>query len=246
VRRLGAALCATVPLLLIHLVLLLISIVGLVSLLLIHQLTAIEVVSFALLLFILSTIMGIALWGMVYPNKLIARATPIAKRYHEWRGHDFDPLDVVDHVNQLVDTGVVLRQGWHGPALGVGINIGFDMLALFILFYATGVTLSPSTLMAGYGLPLLVGRLPIVPGGVGLVETTMSAVFISLGVPSDSTIVATLAFRLVSFWLPTLVGFPLAAYLQRVTSRPSGEDRGNGGLPPTLGGAELNPNPTSE
>ena len=79
--------------------------------------------------------------------------------------------------------------------------------------------------LPGYGLPSLVGRLPIVPGGVGIVEATMTAIFVALGAPPDATLIATLGYRLFSFWVPTFLGFPLALYLQRVARPPV--DAGN-------------------
>jgi len=65
-----------------------------------------------------------------------------------------------------------------------------------------------------------------VPGGVGVVEATMTAIFVALGAPPDATLIATLGYRLFSFWLPTLLGFPLAVYLQRVARPPA--EPGNG------------------
>lgn len=227
VRRLAAALCATIPLMLIHLMLLLVSIVGLVTLFFSGQLTAVEVFSFALVLAILCAIAFAALYGMKRPASLKAKLAPVMVKYNGWRNRPFDPAVIDDYVNQLVDCGVVLRTGWHGPMVGAVLNLGFDMFTLYVLFLAAGYQLPISMLLAGYGLPLLVGRLPIVPGGVGLVEATMTAVFVGLGAPQGPTVVATLGYRLFSFWIPTFLGFIVALYLQRVT-RPPDEDPGNG------------------
>lgn len=237
IRRLGAALCATIPLLLIHIMLLLVSIVGLVSLLLVHQLNAVEVVGFATVLILLVVLVGVGFYGMTHPTWLIARATPVLARYQAWRRRPFAPDDVVDYVNKLVDTGIVLRHGWHGPAAGAVLNIGSDIFTLYILFVAAGYRVSPGMLLAGYGLPLLVGRLPIVPGGVGVVEATMTAIFIGLGAPHDATLVATLSYRLFSFWIPTLLGFPLALYLQRVARPPDEAPGGVAAAAPPSGAA---------
>ena len=224
-RRLGAALCATIPLLLIHLMLLLVSVIGLVSLFFIGELTAVEVAGFTLVLVILILIFAMALYGMYRPDSLKRRATPWVARYHAWRRQPFDPGDVEDFVDQLVNTGLVLRKGWHGPAVGAVVNIFFDIATLYILFLAAGYQLPIGVALAGYGLPLLVGRLPIVPGGVGIVEATMTAIFVALGAPPDATLIATLGYRLFSFWVPTFLGFPLALYLQRVARPPV--DAGN-------------------
>ncbi len=221
VRRLGAALCATLPLLLIHLALLLVSLIGLVSLFFIHQLTAIEVAGFAVVLVLLVAIIGLALYGMARPARLIDLATPWFARYHTWRGQPFDPRDVAGHVDQLVNVALVLRRRWGGPALGAVVNLAADVTTLYLLFLATGYRVPVGVLLAGYGLPLLVGRLPLVPGGVGVVEATMTAIFASFGAPARATLIAVLGYRLFSFWLPTLLGFPLALYLQRVTRQPA-------------------------
>ena len=220
VRRLGAALCATIPLLLIMLGLLLVAMVGLINLLLVHQLNAVEVAGFVAMLILLAALVAVVFYGMAHPSWLIARATPILARYYAWRRRPFAPEDVVDYVNKLVNTGIVLRRGWHGPVAGGALNIACDIFTLYILFVAAGYRVSPGMLLAGYGLPLLVGRLPLVPGGVGVVEATMTAICIGLGAPLHPTVVATLGYRLFSFWIPTLLGFPLALYLQRVARPP--------------------------
>jgi uncharacterized protein (TIRG00374 family) len=59
------------------------------------------------------------------------------------------------------------------------------------------------------------------PGGVGIVEATMTAIYVSMGVPNNVTVVVILGYRLISFWIPTLFGFPLALYLQQTTRQPA-------------------------
>lgn len=46
----------------------------------------------------------------------------------------------------------------------------------------------------------------------------MAALFGGLGVPTHVAIVGVLTYRLISFWLPTAIGIPIAIALQ---SRPS-------------------------
>ena len=72
-------------------------------------------------------------------------------------------------------------------------------------------------LVTDYGLPILMGKVGFIPGGVGIVEATMTAIYTSLGINSEIVAVVILGYRLLSFWIPTLFGFPLAVYLQRVT-----------------------------
>ena len=92
------------------------------------------------------------------------------------------------------------------------------MLTLYLLFAAAGHAVSPGILLVGYGLPLLLGKMSFLPGGVGIVEGTMAALYDGLGVPDGVTVVVILTYRVLSFWLPTLLGFPLVPYLQRTSS----------------------------
>ncbi len=50
----------------------------------------------------------------------------------------------------------------------------------------------------------------LLPGGVGVVESTMAALYKGLGVPGSIAVVVILSYRLFSFWIPTLIGFSIA------------------------------------
>jgi len=43
----------------------------------------------------------------------------------------------------------------------------------------------------------------------------MVALYTGLEVPSSIAVAVVLSYRLFSFWIPTLIGFPIAFYLQR-------------------------------
>ena len=74
-------------------------------------------------------------------------------------------------------------------------------------------------LIAGYGVPLLLGRSSFVPGGIAVVEVAMAALYGGLGVPANVAVVAVLTYRLISFWLPAAVGIPVAIALQSRRAR---------------------------
>jgi len=103
-------------------------------------------------------------------------------------------------------------------------NIVFDMLTLFFLFVAAGHNVSLGILFAGYGLPLILGKMAfLLPGGVGVIEGSMVALYDSLQVPNAVSVVVILGYRLFSFWLPTLLGFAAATYLSGKSSGTKGE-----------------------
>jgi hypothetical protein len=61
-------------------------------------------------------------------------------------------------------------------------------------------------------------KVSFLPGGIGIVEATMAALYHSLGVPADVMVVVILTYRFLSLWLPLLLGFPASFFLQHTGS----------------------------
>jgi putative heme transporter len=87
---------------------------------------------------------------------------------------------------------------------------GFDVAVLWCSFRAFGAPPELAVVVMGYFVGTLAGLLPL-PGGIGGVEGGMIGAFIAFGVPAGEAVVAVLAYRTISFWLPTLPG--VAGYL---------------------------------
>ena len=94
--------------------------------------------------------------------------------------------------------------------LGAVAYWGFDIAVLGVCFDAFGRVVPVAVLVMGYFLGTLGSLLPL-PGGIGGVEGGMIGAFVAFGVPASSAVVAVLAYRAISFWLPTLPG--IAGYL---------------------------------
>jgi uncharacterized protein (TIRG00374 family) len=72
-------------------------------------------------------------------------------------------------------------------------------------------------LIMGYFIGTLGSLLPL-PGGVGGVEGGMIGAFAAFDVPAGRAVVGVLAYRAISFWLPTIPG--IVGYLRlRITVR---------------------------
>ena len=111
---------------------------------------------------------------------------------------------------------------WQQPLLGAAINVIFDMLTLYLVFLSANYSVTPGVLLTGYGLPLLMGKAAfILPGGVGIIEGTMTALYTGLGVSNGTTVAVVLIYRFLSFWLPTIIGFLMILFLQRDTAQKS-------------------------
>jgi len=218
----AATLAGTIPGLINSLVLVAVSLVGLVHLLTVHQLTSWQGISFALILISLIGLIGLLVWGLRNRGVLLEQVTRLAHHCAKLRHKEFRPEKIETSVNDLFTTADLLfSAGWHGPFLGAILNVVFDMMTLYFLFIAAGHQVTLGVLLTGYGLPLLMGKMAfMVPGGVGVVETTMTGLYTSLGVPNAVAVVVVLAYRVLSFWLPLLIGFPLILVFQRGTPSP--------------------------
>jgi uncharacterized protein (TIRG00374 family) len=95
--------------------------------------------------------------------------------------------------------------------LGAMVGWGFDIGALWASFQAFGHAPPIAVLVMGYYVGTLANTLPL-PGGIGGVEGGMIGSFLAFGVNGSLAILAVLAYRTISYWLPTIPG--LIAYVR--------------------------------
>jgi uncharacterized protein (TIRG00374 family) len=207
------------------LMLILFSFFGLARLIIVHSLTQAQLFGFGAVMLILALAMGGVALVVRYRAQAVGVIIGLSRRLMGWFKKPFDPSGIQREADNLYDAWDALWLGaWHRPLIGAFLNTAFDLLTLYFLFIAAGENISLGVLLAGYGLPLLLGKVAfILPGGVGVVESSMAALYSGFGVPPATAVVAVLGYRLISFWIPTLLGFPVAAYLQG--TRASSEDR---------------------
>jgi uncharacterized protein (TIRG00374 family) len=191
------------------------AVFGLAQLLATHQLSELQLEGFAIMMLVLLEVAAGAVSALRYRSRAIALLVRITRWWRRILRRPADSRAIAEQASQLLDAVEALRgRGWHGPAVGAFANMTFDALTLYLLFVAAGYRINPGVLLAGYGLPLLLGRLSVfLPGGVGVIEATMTALYRALGIPAAVTVLVILAYRTLSFWIPTFVGFPIAMYL---------------------------------
>ena len=99
-----------------------------------------------------------------------------------------------------------LGQRWWQAVLLIAGRIGLDYGALLAALRATGARPNPSLVLLAYAATAVIALVPLTPGGLGIVEASLSGLLVLAKVPSPAAIVATLAYRLVTYWMPVLVG----------------------------------------
>lgn len=218
VRTEGAVLAGWLPALLNAAMVALCAIVGMITLALMGELTPALWVAFIFSLLVVLGFGGIAWFASHHHAAAERLAVRAQARWARFRKKPEKPENVRATVAGIFDAlSLLRRRGWKGPALGSFMGVGLDALCMYFVFVAAQRPVAFGVLLAGYGIPLLVGKVGIIPGGVGLVEGMMVAIFSGVGVPTATAVSVVLGFRVLSFWLPNLAGFGIMPLLQ--TSR---------------------------
>jgi uncharacterized protein (TIRG00374 family) len=146
------------------------------------------------------------------------------QRLRNWVLRKRTPLEGLDAtlLTQRNEIREVLgRQWWQAVLLSAG-RLAFDYLCLLAALRATGSQPRPSLILVAYAVAGIIGLIPITPGGLGIVEASLTGLLVLADVNSSQAVLATLTYRLASYWLPLCAG-PIAygLFRFRYRSRPS-------------------------
>jgi uncharacterized protein (TIRG00374 family) len=148
----------------------------------------------------------------------------LVQRVRNWMLRKRPPLEGLDQtlLGQRNDIRAVLGEQWWQALLLSAGRLGFDYLCLLTALRATGSHPRPSLILVAYAVAGVVGMIPITPGGLGIVEASLTGLLVLAEVDSSQAVLATLTYRLASYWLPLCAG-PIAYGLFRLRyrSRPS-------------------------
>jgi uncharacterized protein (TIRG00374 family) len=108
----------------------------------------------------------------------------------------------------------VLGRQWWEALLGAAGRWVLDYLTLLAALYAVDAQPRASLVLLAFFAAQLLGTLPLTPGGLGFVEAGLTGTLALAGVTAAAAVLATLAYRIVAFWLPIPAG-GVAALLHR-------------------------------
>ena len=100
----------------------------------------------------------------------------------------------------------LLQSRWLEALLATAGRWGFDYASLLLALVAVGARPAPAAVLLAFCTAQLLTLVPFTPGGVGFVEAGLTGTLVLAGVSTDDAVVASLAYRLASFWLPIPVG----------------------------------------
>jgi uncharacterized protein (TIRG00374 family) len=108
-----------------------------------------------------------------------------------------------------------IGERWVAAVFSAAGNAGFDYVALLCALHAVGAQPRPSLVLLAYTAAMLLSLVPFTPGGLGFVEAGLLATLTLAAVSPGDALVATLVYRLVSFWLPIPLGGAAYALFRR-------------------------------
>lgn len=100
----------------------------------------------------------------------------------------------------------VLGERWRAATAAALGQRGFDFAALLAALYAVGADVNPLVVLLAYAVAQILILLPITPGGLGIVEVGLVGLLGLAGVAPDAALLATLAYRLFTYWGPLAAG----------------------------------------
>lgn len=108
-------------------------------------------------------------------------------------------------------TGQILRLGHDRKTLVMATtwaaaNWLLDAISLEVFVRAFGYWVNPDGLLVAFGLANVLAVIPITPGGLGVVEATLTSLLVGFGTPRGIATVGVVAYRLINFWLPIPLG----------------------------------------
>lgn len=117
-----------------------------------------------------------------------------------------------------VRTAIELARSRDPGLLGALAWWGFDICVLWACFHAFGASPNFTIIWMAYFVGMLGNLLPF-PGGLGGVEGGMIGALAAFGVGLNIAVPAVLAYRAISFWLPTMPGVVAYIQLRRTVAR---------------------------
>ncbi len=135
---------------------------------------------------------------------------------HRVRPNRVAPRSMADRL--LESRNVVrgsLSASWKVAVPAAFGNQFFDYLALETSLLAVGAHVNLFLVLLAYVAAAVLAMIPITPGGLGFVEAGLTGVLALAGVSPEHAVLATLLYRLFSYWLPLPAGLVASILFSR-------------------------------
>lgn len=144
-----------------------------------------------------------------------------------------------DHLSELADR----REAMIRALVWATLNWLLDAASLLVFVGAFGHWVNPDGLLVAYGLANVLAVIPITPGGLGVVEATLTTLLVGFGTPRGIATLGVVVYRLFQFWAPIPLGGVTYLSLQATRHHQSRFGRGNRMRPMNVSFGSEEPHP---
>jgi glycosyltransferase 2 family protein len=154
---------------------------------------------------------------LFFKNRIALRGiSKIMNRVLGWFGKREDVQETVEGIEALYSSTYTIMDKWQKVLLIGGwtlITGALDIFRFYAIFLALGYHPTLSALLGASSLPIIVGVIPLLPGGLVLVEGSLISILVLFGVPPNVAMATTVIDRAITFALSTIVGAGVFSYL---------------------------------
>ena len=133
-----------------------------------------------------------AYWLM---RRVVPHRTPA--RTHIWR-YQFN-------LNRGITFLLSRKRAMLAPLVYITVDWFLTILILYTSFLTVRYAIEFAQVIVGFAVGIVLSFASLIPGGLGVMEGSMAAVFSSMGVPFETAVVAVLLFRVAYYVLPLLI-----------------------------------------
>ena len=151
-------------------------------------------------------LVGLGVAALTWPRSVAVTGQIVGRCIHVVR-RSVTPTQVADQLlAQRARVRAVFSGRWMRAVFAAAANRMLDYAALVAALIAFGANARPSEVLLAYVVAQALQMVPLTPGGLGFVESGLTALLVVIGVSPDTAVAGTLLYRLVQFWLPIPVG----------------------------------------
>jgi hypothetical protein len=174
---------------------------------------------------VVATIIGLLALHRLRSRRLIVRlGVRLVRISQRLRGRPVgDPEDVAQHALDTLSVFRMRPREWIQTVLLSFVNWLASVGCLVASILAVGASVPWTKVILVYCAGAAASSFNLTPGGLGVTEAVLTTGFVASGLRPAEALGSVLVFRLVSFWMVTLVGWIIYSQLRRKKARRDAE-----------------------
>ena len=171
---------------------------------------------------VLTLALAFSVWIMANERIILRFGTLLSRLLSRARRDDVDARRVERWVRRFVRNFRRLLSDPCTLACGTAISSAIwtcEVLRTYLVFTALDRAVPLPVIVVGFAVSMLVGALPLLPGGLGAIEVSAASAYAALGVDRGISAAAVLLDRVISYWMVNAVGLASLLHISRRRGR---------------------------